>query len=185
MKSFAKWNVKPANSTISTDWTQLPPSVGNPFSLPSSFLLPAQRKRKCVAVQDFKIEFRVAFCVILKNRPQNHFKATWKWHFELILPHSPLGTVRLTVCAFPFPFAICLISLPPPFATLCALGALATNLLIYSLRKGCLIRFDDVFIYLLSKKNLWNSMRLSLSPSLFLSLTFPRETREKYFSTYR
>lgn len=55
------------------------PSVGNPFSpLPPPLLLPlpAQRKRKCVAVQDFKTEFRVAFCVILKNRPQNHFKAT-------------------------------------------------------------------------------------------------------------
>lgn len=46
------------------------------FFSPLLLAFPAQRKRKCVAVQDFKIEFRVAFCVILKNRPQNHFKAT-------------------------------------------------------------------------------------------------------------
>lgn len=151
MKSFAKWNVKPEKATISTDWTQLPPSVGNPFAVPLPFS-PAQRKRKCVAVQDFKIEFRVAFCVILKNRPQNHFKPTWKWHFELI----PTGRLplRLTVCAFPF--SICLISLPPLQPILSSppcvhLATLATNLLIYSLRKGCLIRFDDVFIYLPSK----------------------------------
>lgn len=135
-------NLNRLNSATTLSWQS--------FCLPPFPLSPAQRKRKCVAVQDFKIEFRVAFCVILKNRPQNHFKATWKWHFELI----PTGRLplRLTVCAFPFPFSICLISLPSLSSPPCVhLATLATNLLIYSLRKGCLIRFDDVFIYLPSK----------------------------------
>lgn len=61
-------NLNRLNSAATLSWQ----SFFSPLLLP----LPAQRKRKCVAVQDFKIEFRVAFCVILKNRPQNHFKAT-------------------------------------------------------------------------------------------------------------
>lgn len=61
-------NLNRLNSAATLSWQS--------FFSPLLFPFPAQRKRKCVAVQDFKIEFRVAFCVILKNRPQNHFKAT-------------------------------------------------------------------------------------------------------------
>lgn len=61
-------NLNPLNSAATLSWQS--------FFSPLLLAFPAQRKRKCVAVQDFKIEFRVAFCVILKNRPQNHFKAT-------------------------------------------------------------------------------------------------------------